>query len=134
MSNSWELPKAQLKNLNDQKETPAPEPSLLDVVIIDGRLAQVSFDNKHILFLDEKSVTSRISKLQGSRKYGKLYKINWKEYDYEKVHGASTVGDLRDKGEISDDEYMTVHWGPEEKADPYMRDGVIFFGKLTKKK
>lgn len=109
------------KNLFEQRESPTPRPSLLDVVMIEGRLAQVSPTTDYIIFLDEKARTGD----------NKSYIINWDEYECEVVN--SYVETLRKNNEISEEEYMAVRWGPEQKDRPYLRDYVTFFGKYKKK-
>ena len=94
--------------------------------MIDDRLAQVySEEGENIVFLDERPAGGKINKLS---------EIRWNEYTYEKLPGILNVGDLRTSKQISEKEYMAVHWGPEEEANPYFRDGVKFFGQFKKKK
>lgn len=115
----------ELKNQIKQKEssTPTPRPELLDVVAIDGRWAQVLLqleDESRIIFLSEKAKTGR----------NKKYEINWDKYKYEKIINGR-VGTLRERGEISKEEYMAVYWGDEQKNNPMLRDCVTVFGKYT---
>ena len=109
------------KNLNEYN-VPFSEPKELDVVIIDGRLGQIHVGE--VAFLDELTDDGKISI---------LHKINWHEYNYKKTRETLRVGDLRKRGKISEEEYLKIHLGPEEKTDPYIRDHVKFFGFFEKK-
>jgi len=110
-----------------EKESCTLRPSLLDIVAIDGRLAQVDPGERSILFLDDKARLGRNLQLHN------MHEIDWGDYDF--IEGSSGfVSFLRDKGEISSDEYMAVRWGPEQEENPHLRDFVRFFGRYESKK
>ena len=109
-----------------EKESFTPRPNLLDVVEIDGRLAQVSPGTDRIIFLDD------IVRLEGNLQLHHLHNINWDDYDFkepDEENFTSYVLDLREKREISSEEYMAVYWGSEQEEHPYLRDCVTFFGR-----
>jgi hypothetical protein len=111
-------------SLVEQKESLTPRPGLLDVVIIDGKLAKVAPDLDSVIFLEEEAKTGK--KIP--------HQINWDEYEYKKIRDIATVGNLREKGMITEEEYYKVHWGSEEEHNPYIRDYVTFFGEFKRKK
>ena len=110
------------------KKSLTPNPRTLDVVGIDGKLAQVvsaGADEGDVIFLDDRV------KLGINLQLSHLHHINWNDYDFEKSgeENCKTVSDLRERGEISLEEYMAVHWGPEQEENPYLRGRVTFFGR-----
>lgn len=92
-----------------------PTPHLLDVVKINGRWAQV-IDLKYIKYLDDESVEP----------------ITWDEYDYQRGENID-VGDLMDKKEINEAEFMNIHWGADQETNPSLRNHVTVFGEYYKK-
>lgn len=115
------------ENKFEQKEPPTPKPSLLDVVMIDGRLAQVRPSKSTIAFLNEFLPSGMLDRAN-------ITNIDWNDYDYEPIEDCRAVRDLRKNGQISDKEYMAVRYGPEQEHNPNFRDHVVFFGRYTKKK
>ena len=108
-----------LSSLSENKESikTIPLPQALDVVCIDGRWAQAYSDDGDIIYLNDKS------------KY--ITTIIPDEYAFQPFSGY--VADLVREGQITSKEYMAIHWGPEQKKDPYLRHHVTVFGKYTKK-
>ena len=105
-----------------ESEPSEPRPSLLDVVMIDGRWAQVGPFLHKVIFLDEKFKTGEnIS-----------HPVNWDDYEAEIVDGY--VKDIRESREMSEDEYNAIHYGPEQEKFPELRDKVTFFGRYEKKR
>jgi len=99
-----------------------PRPNLLDVVEIDGRLSQVRPGLNSIMYLDEKVKI-------GTIKAEYIHEINWDDFEFEKTNAEEYyVIDLRENNRISEEEYMAVHWGPEQEEHPYLRGHVTFFG------
>ncbi len=109
-------------NHNEQKESQTQHPSLLDVVKIDGKWAQVIPRLDRIAFLDEKK----------GEKYNVIHEINWDDYGFKKLD-TICVTDLLESGKISDEDFNKVHWGHEQKANPNLRGYVTVFGEYKKK-
>jgi hypothetical protein len=105
----------------EKKELPTPRPGLLDIVTIDGRVAQVGPMKDEVQFLDEKIKHPATS-----------HDINWNDFDCEIVD--TTLGTVREILNLTHEEFMCVHWGPEEKENPGIRNLVTFFGVFTRKK
>lgn len=100
-----------------EKDGKTPRPAVLDVIEIDGRLAQhVGYDI--IVFLDNQEAING---------------FNWDDYSYERTPSI-TVGDLVSDNIINEQEWKRIKWGPEENGNPYLRNTVTFFGKYKKKK
>ena len=116
------MPEEDIKRTIEGKEARTPRPNLLDVVMIDGKLAQVLPVDDRICFLKERARTGKIN----------APIINWDDYDGIVVD--EEVQDLVARGEITNDEYNAIHYGPEQKESPHLRDYVTFFGRFTKKK
>lgn len=96
-----------------------PQPNTLDVIKINGRWAQAKSSGS----------------LTGSIKYlddGSMELITWNEYDYQSSENID-VGDLMDKKEIGEKEFMNVHWGSEQDKKPSLRRHVTVFGEYHKK-
>ena len=100
----------------DQNKNVDLLPSLLDVVKIDGRWAQVRAGGRSILFLDS----------------GEAKQINWSEYDLKKyVHQAMHY--LPESKELTPDELMRIHWGPEQETKPSLKLQCTYFGDFKSK-
>ena len=108
----------------ENKETP-PLPGTLDLIILDGRFAQCINASRGggmtVMFIEDRSVVSI--------PFRRLY-----EYKYEKPpRGIFTAIDLVKDVLMSEKQLKMVHWGPEQKKHPYLREEVAFFGTYTKK-
>ena len=111
-----------------EKESLTKSPKTLDVVEIDRRLAQVvsACANKgDIIFLDDRV------RLGINLQISHIHDIYWNDYDFKNTNreDCKTVSDLRERGEISLEEYMVIRWGPEQEENPYLRGRVTFFGR-----
>ncbi len=104
----------------EQKEIPTPRPGLLDIVEIDGKLAQVGPTVNSVVFLREKASTPEYV----------LHHVMWDEYNCDVV--SSDVAALKKDGLISEDEFEAVYWGAD-RDDAYIKEHVTFFGRYTKK-
>lgn len=93
------------------------KPGLLDIVEIDGRLAQVYVRNNKVGFLDERA-----------RGHQELYEINWCNYEHTPAEKIISVSLLLEKGMISTEEYESVYWGSEQKKHPHLKGEVTYFG------
>ena len=107
-----------LLGVNQESKEPTRRPSLLDVIRIDGRLAQVIVGGDHIKFLDD----------------GSVVEINWDEYNFKEPAKYRThISDLVRENQIKETEFQVIHWGPEQEEKPQLRNFVTFFGIYTKK-
>jgi len=106
----------------EHKESPMPHPSLLDVVMVDGRWAQVVPGSDSIAFLDEKV----------GKKYSVAHEINWDDYDFIPLD-ERFVGDLVDNSKMTDVEYSKIAWGSEQDEHPELKECVTVFGEYKKK-
>jgi hypothetical protein len=91
-----------------------PRPNTLDIVSIDGRLAQTN--GSLITYLDN----------------GKSEFVDWDQFILTKKANA-TVGELKKLGAISEEELQKIHWGPEQETYPHLREEVNFFGEYRKR-
>ena len=111
---------------NRELAEPTPRPSLLDVIKIDGRWAQVILGGDTVRYLDDKSET----------------RINWDDYNchffdkYKKANKTNIwVKDLVEENQITKDEYETVVWGSiNESPTEHNKVFVTVFGVYTRKK
>ena len=105
-----------------EKMEHTPRANTLDVIEVDGRLAQYYgglFDN--LIFLDDGST-------------GSMGPKDWDKYVFEPAKtGENMVSFLKKQGRISETEYERVRWGPEQKEHPYLKGVVTFFGRYRKK-
>jgi hypothetical protein len=102
-------------------------PGLLDIVEIDGRLAQVRPSERCVVFLDEITNGEMIAP-------EKIHEIRWDDYDFMGFDNVFYVGDLRKRSMITDEQYMAVRWGPEQDEYPLLRDGVTYSGRYESPK
>jgi hypothetical protein len=93
-----------------------PHPNTLDVVMIDGRWAQTATDTL-INYLDD----------------GSSSHINWEDYTLIKKFDDSIVKYVKNQENFTEKEISRIHWGPEEKEHPYLKEQVKVFGKYQKK-
>jgi hypothetical protein len=102
-----------------------PHPKVLDVILIDGRWAQVRVDVNHINFLDgDENIQS----------------INWDEYRLSKKYATETVSVgaymLFLPDAITEKEIGQIRWGVEQEQSPELRllvlEGTVF-GEYEKK-
>ncbi len=112
-----------IKQQIEQKESQTPRPSLLDVVKVDGRWAQVVPGLDSIAFLDEKT----------GDKFQVIHKINWDDYEFERLNDRY-VSDLMEQSKMTKDEYEKIHWGHEQQEHPEAKGYVVVFGEYRKKK
>ncbi|MDP1689412.1 MAG: hypothetical protein Q8L47_04800 [bacterium] len=105
-----------LESIEQNKESELL-PSLLDIVKLDGRWAQVRAGGRSILFLDS----------------GETKQIDWGQYELNKyVHQAMHY--LPESKELTHDELMRIHWGPEQEAKPSLKLQCTYFGDFSSKK
>src|SRR3989344_6573006 len=105
------------------KETEPEHPDTLDVIKINGRWAQFFHTG---MFGDE----------HGNKEAYMLVKwLDSRESEHilikdvkGKSYFAKIVRDIKDQ--LSEVEYSTIHWGPEEKEDPNIRDLVTVWGEF----
>lgn len=111
---------AEAENLEyfEQVET-GKIPHVLDIVTIDGRLAQVSAAGRHVRFLDS----------------GSVEEINWNNYELEdRVNIALRY--VIEKGKIPplrESEIAQIHWD-EDATDPNLKLECKYFGAFRRKK
>jgi translation elongation factor P/translation initiation factor 5A len=105
-----------------EKKECTPRASTLDVIEVDGRLAQYAGgESNNLIFLDDESI-------------GSMGSEDWNKYVFEPAKmGEDSVSFLKRQGQISEIEYERVHWGPEQKKHPHLKGVVTFFGKYKKK-
>ena len=95
------------------------KPSILDVIKINGRWAQMHSENL-LRFLDDLS-WARVD-LGGS-------------FVLEKSHKSAPVVDLRKQGVyFSPEELEHIRWGPEQAENPYLKQEVRVFGEYRAKR
>ena len=100
----------------EARESIVPRPNLLDIVGIEGRLAQVIGAGNSVRYLDDKTVMQ----------------IDWDDYSCE-VATVPYVWALQKNQEISDDEYRAIHWDATTEADSPVKQYVTFFGRYKRK-
>jgi hypothetical protein len=105
----------------EQRESRTSRPSLLDLVKVDGRWAQVGPGPDSIAFLDEKT----------GKQYHVAHEINWDEYEFVPLN-EHFVGDLVDQSKISLDDYNKIVRGPEQDQYPKLKRDVTVFGEYKK--
>ena len=106
---------------------PAPFPHTLDVVLIEGRFAQVAgvgTETSSVIFLDGKAAGSPA-----------IDHIDWREYRYERPPLGLRKFVKGWKSEMPDGQYQAIIWSTEEaEKNDALRGDVTFFGTYTKKK
>ena len=101
----------------EKKELATPRPSLLDIIKLEDRLAQVVGGGDIIRYLDDKTIAE----------------VNWNEYEYEEAK-PPYVWALLDNKEMSDSEYLAIHWDSSTEEPSQVKQHVTFFGRYKKKK
>jgi len=91
-------------------------PSLLDIVKIDGRWAQVRAGGNTVLFLDD----------------GDAQPIDWDDYELDRHDGRALIY-TKESLELEPEEILRIHWGPEEKIKPSLKLECTYFGDFIKK-
>lgn len=102
---------------NQEPKEKTPRPNTLDVIKIDGRWAQVIAPGGSIKYLDDESLAF----------------IDWQDYLYIKDWEKLTVSDVKKLSNFPKEELERVHWGPEQKKHPYLREQVRVFGEFNKR-
>jgi hypothetical protein len=105
------------KSENGETREPTPRPNLLDVVKIDGRWAQVILSGRDIAYLDD----------------GTSVEINWDNFIVVKEWKGLPVWKVRESTYFTDKELGHIHWGPEQKQHPHLKEEVRVFGEYIKK-
>ncbi|MFH1610396.1 MAG: hypothetical protein ABIA91_00730 [Patescibacteria group bacterium] len=112
--------------INIEKQEKTPKPNLMDIVEIDGDLAQVIVAGDTVKYLDSKEDVA----------------INWDDYDYTPFSKGKSatfenvfnVGDLCDKGMITKKQYASIVYSTlDEDPQDICKKFVKVFGKYTKK-
>ncbi len=111
------MPEKQRMPENIESTEPTPRPNLLDVVKIDGHWAQVVGGGKLLLYLDDKSTES----------------IDWNDFKFTKDWKGLPVSFVRESVDFTEKELKRIHWGPEQKYNPSLREEVSVFGEFEKK-
>ena len=91
-------------------------PHELDVVKIDGRWAQAK-SSARITYLDDMSDAL----------------IDWHDYRMIKDWKGWMVQIVKEITAFSAQELKNIHWGPEEKEHPHLKEVVSVFGEFEKK-
>lgn len=91
-------------------------PHLLDVVKVNGRWAQVQFAGNHITYLSD----------------GVMDEIDWKNYVLKKDWKGLSVSTVKKVEVFSDEEIAQIHWDPEEKEHPKLKEQVSVYGEFEK--
>ena len=100
---------------------PAPRPSLLDIIRIDGRWAQIGPSQDTFSFLDD---------------HGRaMQSMNWNEYRLVRKYNGVQVGTYRrfEPDQMSDEDFENIVWGEELKDNPHLRKLVTVFGEYERK-
>lgn len=114
----------------DRRGKSNPRPGLLDVVLLDGMWAQVCPTKDQVKFLGDLA--------EG---HNEAIDVDWDRMDFEPYFATPTtnipkghVMDLVKNGEITNEEYLAVRWGPEQEKNPELRQHVTVCGKYSSKK
>jgi hypothetical protein len=95
-----------------------PRPNLLDIVMIDGRWAQVIFTGNVIKYLDDNQNES----------------IDWDDYILRtKINSCVRIARDERGHTFTAQEMRNMHWGPEDQESPELKDEINVYGIYEKK-
>jgi hypothetical protein len=99
----------------------APCPSLLDVIRINGRWAQVGPSLDTINFLDDNNRT--------------MHQIDWNAYKLTRKYKGVKVAMYRrfEPEAMTNTEAENIYWGEEQKENPDLKKLVAVFGEYERK-
>ncbi len=106
------------EKLSGEREV-TPRPNLLDIVMINGRWAQVIFHGNLVRYLDDK----------------KRERIDWEDFILkEKINFCVRIARDERGYTFTAQEMQNMHWGPEDQESPELKDEINVYGIYEKNK